>query len=137
MRKDAEEHAAEDKQKRELVEAKNGAESMCFQLEKLLKENDAALSQADKDAINAAIGKTKEAIATDNLAEIKSAAEQLERASHAMSKAMYEAAAAAHATSKAMYEAAANSSNENSESANNSNGKPKDDDAIDAEFEVK
>ncbi|MDR1485099.1 MAG: molecular chaperone DnaK [Planctomycetaceae bacterium] len=124
MRKDAEEHAAEDKQKRELVEAKNGAESMCFQLEKLLKENDATLSQADKDAINSAIDKTKEAIATDNLAEIKSASEQLERASHAMSK--------------AMYEAAANNSKQNNDAAENPpNEKPKEDDAIDAEFEVK
>ncbi|MDR2761867.1 MAG: molecular chaperone DnaK [Planctomycetaceae bacterium] len=124
MRKDAEEHAAEDKQKRELVEAKNGAESMCFQLEKLLKENDATLNQSDKDAINAAIGKTKEAIATDNLAEIKSATEQLERASHAMSKAMYEAAANA-------------SKQTNGSPDNATTEKPKDDDTIDAEFEVK
>ncbi|MDR2170877.1 MAG: molecular chaperone DnaK [Planctomycetaceae bacterium] len=124
MRKDAEEHAAEDKQKRELVEAKNNAESMCFQLEKLLKENDATLNQSDKDAINAAIGKTKAAIATDNLTEIKSATEQLESASHAMSKAMYEAA-----TNNAAKTATDN--------ADNANAKSKDDDAIDAEFEVK
>ena len=86
MQRDAEMHADEDKQRRELVEAKNNAESMCFQLEKLLKEHDAVLNQTDKDAINAAIGRTREAIATDELEKIKSAAEQLEQASHAMSK---------------------------------------------------
>ena len=51
-------HADEDKQRRELVEAKNNAESMCFQLEKLLKEHDAVLNQTDKDAIHSAIGQS-------------------------------------------------------------------------------
>jgi len=46
----------------------------------------------DKDAINAAIGQTREAIATEYLAKIKSATESLEQASHAMSKAMHESA---------------------------------------------
>ncbi|MDR3182223.1 MAG: molecular chaperone DnaK [Planctomycetaceae bacterium] len=128
MQRDAEAHAEEDKQKRELVEAKNNAESMCFQLEKLLKEHDATLNQTDKDAINAAIGKTREAIGTDDLSAIKSAAEQLEQASHAMSKAMYEAAAAAQASQKGAESAEAMGANP---------GAKGDDDAIDAEFEVK
>ena len=49
MQRDAETHAEEDKQRRELVEAKNNAESMCFQLEKLLKEHESSLGQTDKD----------------------------------------------------------------------------------------
>ncbi|MDR1269770.1 MAG: molecular chaperone DnaK, partial [Planctomycetaceae bacterium] len=128
MQHDAELHADEDKKRRELVEAKNNAESMCFQLEKLLKENDANLNQTDKDAINAAIGKTREAIATDDLANIKSATEQLEQASHAMSKAMYEAAAAANAAKQGAETAEAMGANPQAKG---------DDDAIDAEFEVK
>ena len=66
MQRDAEVHAEEDKQRRELVEAKNNAESMCFQLEKLLKEHDAVLNQTDKDAIHSAIGQTREAIASED-----------------------------------------------------------------------
>ncbi|MDR0705277.1 MAG: molecular chaperone DnaK [Planctomycetaceae bacterium] len=128
MQHDAELHADEDKKRRELVEAKNNAESMCFQLEKLLKENDANLNQTDKDAINTAIGKTREAIATDDLATIKSASEQLEQASHAMSKAMYEAAAAANAAKQGAETAEAMGANPQAKG---------DDDAIDAEFEVK
>ncbi|MDR0611229.1 MAG: molecular chaperone DnaK [Planctomycetaceae bacterium] len=128
MQHDAELHADEDKKRRELVEAKNNAESMCFQLEKLLKENDANLSQTDKDAVNAAIGKTREAVATDDLATIKSATEQLEQASHAMSKAMYEAAAAANAAKQGAETAEAMGANPQAKG---------DDDAIDAEFEVK
>jgi molecular chaperone DnaK len=128
MQRDAEAHADEDKQRRELVEAKNNAESMCFQLEKLLKEHDATLNQTDKDAINSAIGKTREAIATDDLAAIKSASEQLEQASHAMSKAMYEQAAAAQAAAKGADTAETMGANPQAKG---------DDDAIDAEFEVK
>ena len=125
MQRDAELHAEEDKQRRELVEAKNNAESMCFQMEKLLKEHDAVLKQTDKDAINAAIGQTREAISTEDLSKIKSATEQLEQASHAMSKAMYESAAASAAqTADGSQQTAA--------------AQPQgDDDAIDAEFEVK
>ena len=123
MQRDAEMHADEDKQRRELVEAKNNAESMCFQLEKLLKEHDAVLNQTDKDAISAAIGQTREAISTDDLAKIKSATEQLEQASHAMSKAMYESAAAG--------KTADDSPQTTAEAATS------DDDAIDAEFEMK
>ncbi|MDR1964893.1 MAG: Hsp70 family protein, partial [Planctomycetaceae bacterium] len=128
MQRDAELHADEDKKRRELVEAKNNAESLCFQLEKLLTENDANLNQTDKDAINTAIGKTREAIATDDLAKIKSATEQLEQASHAMSKAMYEAAAAANAAKHGAETAEAMGANPQAKG---------DDDAIDAEFEVK
>jgi molecular chaperone DnaK len=123
MQRDAEMHADEDKQRRELVEAKNNAESMCFQLEKLLKEHDAVLNQTDKDAINAAIGQTREAVSTDDLAKIKSATEQLEQASHAMSKAMYESAAAGKTADDSPQTAAEEATS--------------DDDAIDAEFEMK
>ena len=123
MRRDAEAHADEDKHRRELVETKNKAESMCFELEKLLKEHDAKLTQTDKDAISAAIGKVRDALTTDDLSKIKSATEQLEQASHAMSKAMYEAAAQQQQTSAPPQE---------------EQPRPKaDDDAIDAEFEVK
>ncbi len=125
MRKDAEAHADEDKARRELVESKNKAESMCFELEKLLKEHDAKLNQADKDAVSAAITRTREAIATDDLNQIKSASEQLEQASHAMSKAMYDAAATQNAAPQDA---------PSTEDGQTSGG---DDDAIDAEYEVK
>ncbi|GHT35888.1 chaperone protein DnaK [Planctomycetales bacterium] len=131
MKKDAEAHAAEDKARKDLVENKNKAESMCFEMEKLLKEHDGSLNQTDKDAINAAIGRTREAVATDDLEKIKTAFEQLEQASHAMSKAMYEAAAANNAANAAGTQQTASNTDTPSPSNNG------DDDAIDAEFEVK
>ena len=125
MLKDAEEHAEEDKKRRELVEAKNKAESMCFELEKLLKEHDDKLRPEDKTALNAAIEKTREACKTEDADKIKSAFSELEQASHAMSKALYESAQQAQAQA-------------NQGAAGPSDAKPSaDDDAIDADFEVK
>ena len=67
---------------------------MCWQLEKLLKEHDAKLAAADKEAVSKAIEKTREAAKTDDLDRIKSAVHELEQASHALSKTLYEKAGA-------------------------------------------
>ena len=125
MRKDAEEHAEEDKKRRELVEAKNKAESMCFELEKLLKEHADKLRPEDKSALDAAIEKTREACKTDDADKIKSAFSELEQASHAMSKALYE---------RAQQDQAAQAQAQPGQAESKSNA---DDDAIDADFEVK
>ncbi|MBN2217979.1 MAG: molecular chaperone DnaK, partial [Pirellulales bacterium] len=61
MKKDAESHAGEDKKKRQLAELRNQAESMCFQLEKLVKEHADKLKDADKEAVNKAMERTREA----------------------------------------------------------------------------
>ncbi|TWT29926.1 molecular chaperone DnaK [Blastopirellula retiformator] len=125
MQKDAEEHAAEDKRKRELADLRNQAESMCFQLEKLIKENGEKLSDSDKEPLEKSIEKTREAAKGEDVDAIKSAISELEAASHAVSKALYEgadAAGAAGAEAPGGAEAA---------------GAEGDDDAIDAEFEVK
>ncbi|MBR4976224.1 MAG: Hsp70 family protein, partial [Thermoguttaceae bacterium] len=124
MRRDAEEHAEEDKKRRELVESKNRAESMCFELEKLLKEHDDKLRADDKTALNAAITKTREACESEDVDRIKAALTELEQASHAMSKALYESAQAAQAAGASQDAQAGSDANPN-------------DDAIDAEFEVK
>jgi len=130
MRKDAELHAEEDKKKRDLAEARNQADSMCFQIEKLIKEHEAKLSDADKSAVNAAIEKTREAAKGDDVERIKSAINELEQASHALSKSLYEAAgpppgAAPGAGAGTEAPGGAAPSGED------------DEDAIDAEFEVK
>jgi molecular chaperone DnaK len=130
MRKDADQHAEEDKKKRDLAEARNQADSMCFQLEKLLKEHDAKLSDADKNAVNKAIEKTREAAKGDDAEKIKSAINDLEQASHALSKTLYQAAGA---------QAGAAPSAAGAETSGGGEGETsgEDDDAIDAEFEVK
>ncbi|GAB6166216.1 molecular chaperone DnaK [Thermostilla marina] len=127
MRKEAEEHAAEDKRKRELAEQRNRADNMCWQLEKLIKENDAKLSAGDKEAMEKAIEKVREAAKGDDVDKIKSALAELEAASHAFSKTLYEQAAKNASAGATSSEAGTAQASE----------KSADDDAIDAEFEVK
>jgi molecular chaperone DnaK len=130
LRREAEEHAAEDKKRRELAELQNQADSMCFSLEKLMKEHKDKLSGADQSALEAAIKKTREVAKSTDIEAIKSALAELEQASHAVSKAMYEAGSRAGA-------GAAGGAGPAPEAAGAAAGGKKDEEAIDAEFEVK
>ncbi len=124
MRESAEGHAAEDKKWRELADARNEAEAMCFELEKTIKENDEKLSDADKSAVNQSIEKVREAAGGEDAGAVKSAIEELQHAAHAMSENLYKTAPA---EGQAGAEQPAAGETET----------PGDDEAIDAEFEVK
>ncbi len=126
MRKDAEEHAEEDKQKRELAEARNEAEARCFALEKMLKEHDDKLKDADKDALKASMKRVREAATGDNAAKIRSAVQELEEAAHALSSSLYSGAGA---------QPGGGASAADSDGANGSAAG--DEEVIDAEFEKK
>ena len=132
MRKDADSHADEDKRKRALAEQRNQADSMCWQLEKLLKEHDAKLGAADKEAVTKAIEKTREAAKSDDVDRIKSAVHELEQASHALSKTLYEKAGA-QAAGAAGGDGGPHPTGQPSGAAAGGG----EDEAIDAEFEVK
>lgn len=127
MQEDATAHAEEDKKKRELVEARNQAESLAYQVEKTLKEQGDKMSDADKKPIEDAVNKVREAAKGDDADAIKSAVSELEAASHAMSEAMYKAAAE---------EGGGDNVDDQTVGATAGNDSG-DDDAIDAEFEVK
>ena len=126
MQKDAQEHAAEDKKKRELVEARNGADSRCYQLEKLIKDQGDKLSEADKTSLEAAMEKVRVAAKEDDVEAIRAALQELETASHAMSESLYKATAAAGDAPSATGDDGAGQGQAEA-----------DDDTIDAEFEVK
>jgi molecular chaperone DnaK len=89
MRREAESHADEDKRKRELIDARNGADQMVWQIEKLLKENADKISEGDKAPIQAAIERVKEAQKGDSVDAIKQAVDNLQQASHAMAQHLY------------------------------------------------
>ena len=95
MQRDAEAHAAEDKRKRDLAEARNTAEQRVYQLEKLLDENKDKLTDSDKTAVRSAIEKVNEAKKGDDAAAINRAIEDLQRASQAMAEHLYASGAAA------------------------------------------
>ncbi|MBX3416208.1 MAG: molecular chaperone DnaK [Pirellulaceae bacterium] len=121
MQKDAQSNAEEDRRKFELASARNQADNMCYQMEKMIKEHADKLQESDKAPLEAAIKKAREAAEGEDLDAIKSAVQELEQASHALSKVMYE---------KAGQNAA-----DNGPTADVGAGAG--DDAIDAEFEVK
>jgi molecular chaperone DnaK len=124
MRKDAEVNAEEDKRKQRLAEARNRSEALCFQTEKLMKDNDAKLSAADKGPLESAIAKAREAAKGDDVDAITSAHDGLEQAAHALSKVLYEQSAAERGGAAGGDTAAAGAAAGS-------------DDTIDAEFEVK
>jgi len=122
MKADAEMNAEDDRKQYELVTARNEGETMCYQVEKVLKENEDKLKDTDREPIEAAIEKVREVSKGVDTDAIKAAVTELEQASHAMSAAMYANAdegEPAGATADASETSAA------------------EDDAIDAEFEVK
>ncbi|APW62622.1 molecular chaperone DnaK [Paludisphaera borealis] len=133
MNRDAESHAAEDKKRRELAEARNTAEQRVYQLEKLLEEHKDKLSDSDKTALSAAIAKVNEAKKGDDAAALNRAIDDLQRASQAMSEHLYAAApggpGAAPGAGPEVGASAAGAAAAGAE--------PKPDDVIDVEFEEK
>ncbi|WP_333823117.1 molecular chaperone DnaK [Pinisolibacter sp.] len=91
MVKDAESHAAEDKKRRELVEAKNHAEGLAHSAEKALKDYGDKVSAADKSVIEAAVADTRKAIEGEDVEAIKEAANKLAEAQMKLGEAMYAA----------------------------------------------
>jgi molecular chaperone DnaK len=89
MKRDAESHAAEDKKRRELAEARNSAEQRVYQLEKLMEESKDKLSESDQAALRAAIDKVNETKKQDDPAAINRALDELQRASQAMAEHLY------------------------------------------------
>ena len=93
--KNAEQFAAEDKKRREEVDAKNEAENLCYAIEKLLNENGDKIDQVDKDSLNEKVKKLKEIITSGNIDSIKSETESLQKAMYEVSAKLYQNAQAA------------------------------------------
>ncbi|NDB68505.1 MAG: molecular chaperone DnaK, partial [Methylocystaceae bacterium] len=114
MVKDAEAHAAEDKQRRELVDAKNHAEASVHAAEKSLAEYGDKVSAADKSALEAAIASLKNALEGEDVDSIKAKTTELAQASMKLGEAMYKT--------------------QQAEAGGASGGEQPHDDVIDAEF---
>ena len=124
--KDAEMHAEEDKKRRELVDARNMADSMIYSTEKSLKEEGANLDESSKSNITTAIENLKKAMETENADEIKRLTEELTQASHKLAEAMY---------AKAASEQAQAGGGGGTGSSGSAAGQSNDEDVVDADFE--
>ncbi|CAB1079373.1 molecular chaperone DnaK [Alkalispirochaeta odontotermitis] len=122
--KDAEMHADDDKQKRELVEARNQADALIYSTEKSIKELGDKVDDETKSKIEAASAALKTAIEGEDTEEIKRLSEELTNVSHKLAEAMYQQASAA-----------GQQAGPGAESAEQPGGAAPDEDVVDADFE--
>ncbi|HWX53181.1 MAG TPA: molecular chaperone DnaK [Verrucomicrobiae bacterium] len=91
MAKEADAHSAEDKAKREEIEARNQLDGMIYNIEKMLKENADKISGDEKTSVESALTDAKKALEGTDAAIMNSARERLTQASHKLAEAMYKA----------------------------------------------
>jgi molecular chaperone DnaK len=89
MVKEAQAHSAEDKQRRELVDLRNQADSLAYSVEKLLGENRGKLGEAEAKAAEEAVAEARKALEGEDAAAIKAAMEKLTKASHKLAEELY------------------------------------------------
>jgi len=122
--RDAEVHAEEDKKKKEVIEARNHADSLIYATEKSIKELGDKVDAATRSKVEETSAALKKAIEGDNVDEIKRLSEELTQASHKLAEAMYQ---------QASQNGQAQPGAEAQEQAAGSAGQ--DDDVVDADFE--
>lgn len=89
MVKDAELHAEEDKRKKQEIETRNNLDSLIYNTNKLLTENSDKIPAGDKSAIESALEEGRKALESGDVQRMKTAIENIQRASHRMAEAMY------------------------------------------------
>jgi len=142
--KEAEQYAEEDKKRKEEVEVRNQAETLVYETEKNMKELDQALSEEEKNDINAAKDALQSALNANNIDDIKAKTEALTEKFHTISAKMYQQAQAAQGAAGAgmggmgpdmsgMGGAAGAGPNMGGAAGGSASG---DDNVVDADFEV-
>jgi molecular chaperone DnaK len=133
MKKDADIHAADDKKNRELIEAKNKADSIIYSTEKSLKDYGDKLTPDDRGKIEKAVENCREALKSDDLERINKAAEEVLNSSHKLAEELYKrtTAESGGAASGEHQEPGPGQQQQQSQP-----GKDKGDGAVDADFEV-
>ncbi|MBZ5682621.1 MAG: molecular chaperone DnaK [Acidobacteriia bacterium] len=94
MAKEASAHSAEDKAKRDEIEARNQLDSMVYQIEKMLREQGEKISGSDRGDVENAVADAKKALESNDKAQMDKAREKLTQASHKLAEQMYKAAQA-------------------------------------------
>lgn len=128
MIRDAEEHASEDKKRRELIEARNQLDGLVYQTENSLKEHGSALSAADKSTVEEILQRAKSVLETGTEAsELQRMSDELSKGAHKLAEAMYKSTGT-NGSGAAGTQAAGGTG------AGSSSG-PKDDGVVDADYE--
>jgi molecular chaperone DnaK len=137
MKRDADAHAAEDKKRREVIELKNQGESLAYQTEKALKDYGEKVEAGTRGEIESALSQLRENLKGDDGDAIKKSMENLQKVSHKLAEEMYKNQAAAAGATGGGADGAGAGSEAQTDRGTAEAGAKKDDDVIDAEFEVK
>src|SRR5688500_12969020 len=140
MKRDAEQHAAEDKKRREMIDLKNQAESMVYETEKALREHGEKVGAETRGNIESAMNNLRDALKSDDADRIKKTMETLVAASQKMGEEVYRAAGAQAGAAGAGAGAGAGGPGPEASTDRGTTaggGGKKDEDVIDAEYEVK
>jgi len=89
MVKEAQSHASEDQARRDLIDARNQADSLAYQVEKTVNDNRGKIAVGDLSKVEAAIAELRKVAQGDDLAAIRKATDELQRASHAIAEQLY------------------------------------------------
>src|SRR5262249_53376579 len=87
--KAAKSQGAEDQARRDLIDVRNQADTLAYQVEKTVNENRGKVAVGELSRVEAAIAEARKAVQGDDVASIKRAIDDLQRASHAMAEALY------------------------------------------------
>jgi molecular chaperone DnaK len=91
MAKDAEAHSAEDRNRKDEIDARNRADSMVYQVEKMLKDHKDKISEDDVKQVEAALDATRKTLQSGSVEELNKSVDSLTQASHKLAEAMYKA----------------------------------------------
>jgi molecular chaperone DnaK len=127
--KDAELNAEDDKKKKELVEARNTADSLIYQTEKSIKDLGDKVDEETKTKVEEAISNLKKEMEGEDTEKIKQLSEELTQSSHKLAEAMYQQA------SQAGQEQTAEGTSEEGDAGANPDSAKTDEDVVDADFE--
>ena len=125
MVRDAEQHAAEDRQRKEEAETRNNADALVYQTEKLLKDQGDKVPAEDRERVESALKSLRESVAGTDYERIRRDTETLRTASQAFGQRLYEQAS--------QQQAASGSGGDGSGGSGSSSG-PSDDEVVDAEI---
>ncbi|MFH1548168.1 MAG: molecular chaperone DnaK [Candidatus Omnitrophota bacterium] len=128
---EAEQHSEEDKKKKEKAEAKNKADTIVYQSEKMLKDNKDKIKPDQQKKLEGAIKQIKDVIAKDDADEINKATENLNQTWHAISSELYK-----QTTAQAQGKAENSAGQEAKQSKQSGNSKNSAEDVVDADYKV-
>jgi molecular chaperone DnaK len=133
MVRDAEEHADEDRKAKDLVQAKNEADTIIYSLEKMIKDNDGKINDSEKQSIESEITNLRSAMDSNNIDAIRTAKGKLEQVSHKFAERIYKESAQSANTESNTGGGATNANASESETSDNKNAGQK---VYDADYEV-